>query len=79
MTTLSQMSSLYLRINPRQIHFLKFLLEGYDGLAILSTVDASKGLVVVRFPTEVASFLFELLTDIAESIAPCPASSQPAS
>lgn len=35
----------YLRINPSEICFVKFILEGYDGLAVLSTVDAVRGVV----------------------------------
>ncbi len=35
---------------PRRIAFLKFIIEGYDGLAILSTLDAKQGKVMVRFP-----------------------------
>ena len=32
-----------LRVNRRDIAFLKFILEGYDGLAQLTTVDSSMG------------------------------------
>ncbi|OKY75256.1 MAG: hypothetical protein BM485_09790 [Desulfobulbaceae bacterium DB1] len=59
---------LYLRISPRQIHYLKFLLEGYDGMAILSTVDAGSGLVLVRYPAESSRFLFSLLDELAPTL-----------
>ncbi|MBW2108133.1 MAG: DUF4911 domain-containing protein [Deltaproteobacteria bacterium] len=36
------------RIDRREIHYLRFVLEGYDGLAVLRTVDPDKGLVVVH-------------------------------
>ncbi len=42
---------LELTISPRRIAFFKFILEGYDGLAILSTLDAGSGRVLLRFPT----------------------------
>ena len=35
----------YLLINPAKISLLRFILEGYDGLAVLSTVSAKIGLV----------------------------------
>lgn len=41
---------LELTIAPRRIAFLKFILEGYDGLAVLSTLDAGSGRVLLRFP-----------------------------
>jgi hypothetical protein len=39
--------SLYLRIDPTRISLLRFLLEGYDGLALLSTLDARLGTVTL--------------------------------
>ena len=35
----------YLLIRPEQISWLRFILEGYDGLAILTTISAKIGLV----------------------------------
>ena len=37
----------YYRVDRREISFLKFILEAYDGLAVLTTVDAEKGTVVI--------------------------------
>ncbi len=63
-----EIRKLCLRISPGRIHYLKFLLEGYDGMAILSTIDASAGLVVVRYPECFTCPLFALLRDIAPSL-----------
>jgi len=68
MTYLSETQKLYLRIDPRQIHYLKFLLEGYDGMAILSTIDVQSGLVLVRYPYHSQAVLFELLSDLAADL-----------
>jgi len=64
-TYLSETQKLYLLINPSRIHYLKFLLEGYDGMAILSTIDVQSGLVVIRYPLNSQTVLFELLGDLA--------------
>jgi len=32
-------------IAPREIHFLRFILEAYEGLAVVTTVQAAAGLV----------------------------------
>lgn len=37
----------YYRVDREQIHFLKFILEGYDGVAVLTTIDPQEGLVVL--------------------------------
>jgi len=57
-----------LRISPDRIHYLKFILEGYDSLATLSTVNARQGLVEIRYPPEVERDLKCLLTEIASDI-----------
>jgi hypothetical protein len=37
-----------LLIRPEKISWLRFILEGYDGLAVLSTLSADKGLVLIQ-------------------------------
>jgi hypothetical protein len=56
------------RISAERIHFLKFILEGYDGLAVLSTLDEKAGLVTLRFPAEVRQEVETLLNDLAPQI-----------
>ena len=65
---MTRCSSLQLEISPDRIHFLKFILEGYDSLAIMSTVNAKQGLVEIRYPPEVKKDLTDLLTEIASDI-----------
>jgi hypothetical protein len=36
------------RVDRHQIHFLRFLLEAYEGVAVLSTLDRTAGLVALR-------------------------------
>ncbi|MBU0730238.1 MAG: DUF4911 domain-containing protein [Proteobacteria bacterium] len=57
-----------LRIAPERIYFLRFILEGYDGLAILSTLDQHAGVVEIRFPESASQVLFGLLEDIAPTL-----------
>ena len=61
-------SLLQMKISPERIHFLKFILEGYDGLALLSTVDAAQGIVELRYPPEIERDLKELLHKIEPQI-----------
>jgi hypothetical protein len=65
---MAESSSIQLKISPDRIHFLKFILEGYDGLAILSTVNARQGIVELRYPPEAESELAALLTEINTEI-----------
>jgi Domain of unknown function (DUF4911) len=64
-----RLAEVYLRISPGKFHYLKFILEGYDNLAILSACDCYAGIVVIRYPQDMAADLFGLLTAIASSLA----------
>lgn len=57
-------SCLQLAINPERIYYLKFILEGYDGLAMQSTIDAKSGIVEIRYPPEVENDLQLLLAEL---------------
>jgi len=61
-------SAIELRISPDRIHFLKFILEGYDGLAILSTLDARQGLVRIVYPPGMQKDLAGLLHEVSPAI-----------
>ena len=63
-----KLSEVYLRISPGKFHFLKFILEGYDNLAILSSYQNSQGIVVLRYPPEMAEDLFSLLGSISNHL-----------
>jgi hypothetical protein len=68
------LQTFYLRIRPDKIALFRFLLEGYDGLAVLSTMDAKQGLVRLIVPASQYRELWQLLAAICEDL--CPASSQ---
>ena len=56
------MYDLFIRIDPRKIAFLKFIIEGYDGLATITTVDRSEGLVKLVAPGSRLNELWPLLS-----------------
>ncbi len=64
----SKLSVLKLQISPRRICFLKFILEGYDGLAIITTLDAKKGFIEIRYPNILNDELFQLIDALYPSI-----------
>lgn len=63
-----RLESLHLRIAPDRFHYLKFIVEGYDNLAILSSVDSREGLVVLRYSDGLRKELFGLLGSIAREL-----------
>lgn len=65
---MARLNEVYLRISPDKFHFLKFIIEGYDNLAILSSYSSADGVVVVRYPKTMAQDLFSLLTSISKDL-----------
>lgn len=65
---MERLEEVFLRIRPDRFHYLKFILEGYDNLAILSAQDCRAGLVVVRYPPAMAGDFYALLSAIAASL-----------
>jgi len=59
---------LYLRISPGRFHFLKFIIEAYDNIAILSSVDNGEGIVVLRYSEGHKRELFGLLGSIGPKL-----------
>lgn len=57
----------YFRITPGRFHYLKFILEGYDNLAVLSSTGVP-GTVRLKYARESASELFSLLASIAADL-----------
>ena len=50
-------------IDSSQIGFLKFLLEGYDGMTTLSTIDRHEGIIFIRYANCFEAQLFTILDD----------------
>ena len=58
----------YYRIDRRQIAFLKFILEAYDGIATLSTIDARKGIVSLDIPPGCQSDVDSVMEDLGRQM-----------
>jgi hypothetical protein len=41
---------LFYRVDPYEIHYLKFILEAYEGLATLTTLNSGTGLIQLAVP-----------------------------
>lgn len=58
-------SSFFLiKLNPQKLAYLKFILEGYDHLAILSVLDPKRGLAKIQFFENEKSLVKEILEDL---------------
>jgi len=72
----------YYRLPPQQIAWLRFVLESYDGLAFVRSLDGRLGLVEVAYPPsrrhDAETLLDSLGRDVPlEQVEPPPASELP--
>ena len=58
----------YLRIDRREISFLKFILEAYDGIATLTTIDPHQGIVLLRIAPGCEDDVKTTLQDLKKDI-----------
>lgn len=62
------MTNWKIQIDPREVYYLKFILEGYDNLATMSTVDRQQGIVELYIPSGNEDLVRELLVAIKTEI-----------
>ncbi|MBW1739514.1 MAG: DUF4911 domain-containing protein [Deltaproteobacteria bacterium] len=58
----------YYRIDRRQIYLLKFILEGYDGVAVLRTLNQQEGLIVLHIGPGCQSIVDMIIQDLQRQI-----------
>jgi hypothetical protein len=61
-------ATLSLQIDPRRIGYFKFILEGYDGMALVTTIDAKKGAIIIRYPSSFHNDLLSIIDDVSPLI-----------
>ncbi len=61
---------IFLRIKKEKISWLKFILEGYDGMATLSTLSVTDGLVSIWTTHSYLPTLFDLLEELSIELNP---------
>lgn len=59
---------LYLLISPDKFHILKFIVEAYDNLGIISSHQNGKGIVLLRYSKGCEYEIMELLASLAPEL-----------
>jgi hypothetical protein len=55
-------------IDPYQIHYLRFIIEAYPGMAVVSTVDSTLGLVSIAVAPGCESDILQILEAERENL-----------
>ena len=56
------------RVDKREISFLRFILEAYDGIALLTTLDPASGIIEIRVAPGCEEELDEILEELKSNI-----------
>ncbi|HOB11710.1 MAG TPA: DUF4911 domain-containing protein [Syntrophomonadaceae bacterium] len=62
------MSNIVAQVNPADIDMLTRLIEGFDHLGIVSTLDRQQGLVVIRGTADTLPDLLDILDNLPFSL-----------
>jgi hypothetical protein len=58
----------YYRVDRRQIAFVKFVLESYEGVGMMSTADRRSGLVLIRIAPGCEEVIGGIIADLQKTI-----------
>ena len=56
------------QIDPHEIHYLRFILEAYEGLATLTTLDPQKGFIQLTTAPESKASLEDLMEVLGQEL-----------
>lgn len=59
---------IHIRSEAEYIWYINGIFEGYDGLAVVRTLDKEKGIIEILSTTDQAKDLFELLKQLSQEI-----------
>ncbi len=58
----------YYRVERHNIGYLKFIIEAYDGMAVIRTIDAKSGIIVLHIPPGCLYDAENLMNDMKKNI-----------
>jgi len=67
--------NIYIKVNPSHINYINRIMEGYEYLGIVSTMDRINGLLVIRATADTREDVCKILDNLAiniEFVSPTP-------
>jgi hypothetical protein len=66
--TIKRTKTRYYRVDRRQIAFIKFIFEAYDGMAVLTTMDTAKGIIALHIAPCCQEQVLEILQNLKKEV-----------
>jgi hypothetical protein len=54
-------SNISIKVERKDIYYVRFIFEGYDGLGIVTTKDPAEGLLIITYPNDSRYDILELI------------------
>lgn len=61
-------TGLYYRVDRRQINFVRFIFEAYEGIAVVTTLDAAKGHIGLAVAPGCQEMAVRIMEDLGRQI-----------
>ncbi len=68
---------LYFQVDPKEIAYISFIFEAYEGIAKMRTLNAPRGLIEIFYPAINEKEVIEIIDDLKKELV-CIASEKPA-
>jgi len=65
---LTTSTSKYYRLEKKDIYFVKFILEAYDGIALMKTIDSKNGIVQFLIAPGCENEFNKLIIDLSKDV-----------
>jgi hypothetical protein len=59
---------LFFRVDRRRVNLVRFIFEAYEGLAVVTTLDAAKGIVALAVSPGCTDMARSIMTDLSRNI-----------
>lgn len=66
--TIQRTQKQYYRVDRREIAFLKFIFEAYDGVALLTTMDPARGIIALCIAPQCQEQVAEILQELKKEV-----------
>ncbi|MEG6585619.1 DUF4911 domain-containing protein [Dendrosporobacter sp. 1207_IL3150] len=58
------MNAIYIRVNPKYVHYINRIMEGYEYLGTVSTINRAEGIVIVRVTPDTLADVKDIIDNL---------------
>ncbi|WP_425061172.1 hypothetical protein SCACP_19520 [Sporomusa carbonis] len=59
---------IYIQVEPKHVNYINRIMEGYEYLGVVSTLDRTAGILVIRATPDTAGEVYDILAHLPISV-----------